>query len=564
VSTGCFLWYADAGERVRVLIEDRWRGGFLDYWLSPDDVRLRVVAMQNIERLDADLFFVRPRSVRLLANYLVDRGAIDVARKVRSRLQEVARNHKFLSRGIGLVLEAPGELGLARLSPVVFLAPAHPECVDRLVLASALVRPIPSERLGDLRGLSVRAGQGEFVHHLPLGSEALTELGGAVRGWNSMSGMSLQGGDLATVLAFAEGALTTDWTSARRLPVGGDGVATRRQAPRPRSRAARAGRPVGVLFGYGNYAKTTILPHLERDIDIRSVHEIDPLQIPMRELGQRGWDTAPLPSEDERFDVLISAGYHSTHASHAAAALAADAHAVIEKPIAVDGPQLHALLDAMANSSANVYCCFQRRYSPFNDYAMRDLKAAEGEPISYHCIVYEVPLPPLHWYRWPASGSRLVSNGCHWVDHFLYLNHYSAVVARDVRQARDESVHCVLELENGAAFSMVLTDLGSERLGVRDHVELRRGCTTVVIEDNKTYRAESSAKTLRRARISKRESYRRMYRQIGRAVRAAAPGDSLERVRVSAGAVLDLEADFQRLIARRTNSLSLGRPVGGE
>ncbi len=60
-----------------------------------------------------------------------------------------------------------------------------------------------------------------------------------------------------------------------------------------------------------------------------------------------------------------------------------------------------------------------------NAIAREDLAAAPGQPMSCHCVVYEVPLPRRHWYRWPVSSDRLVSNGCHWVDHFLFLNGFA-------------------------------------------------------------------------------------------------------------------------------------------
>ena len=85
---------------------------------------------------------------------------------------------------------------------------------------------------------------------------------------------------------------------------------------------------------------------------------------------------------------------------------------------------------------------------------LSDLGVAPGEPVSYHCIVYEVPLPELHWYRWPSSRSRLISNGCHWTDHFLLLNGFAEPVAYDVVESSDGMVNVTVELANGAVFTM--------------------------------------------------------------------------------------------------------------
>src|SRR5690606_15551503 len=95
------------------------------------------------------------------------------------------------------------------------------------------------------------------------------------------------------------------------------------------------------------------------------------------------------------------------------------------------------------------------------------------EPVSCHCIVYEEPLPPRHWYRWPASRGRLVSNGCHWIDHFLFLNNFAPVADRDVFVFADGTVNCSLVLANGASFSMLLTGRGAGRAGMQNYIEIR-------------------------------------------------------------------------------------------
>jgi hypothetical protein len=171
-----------------------------------------------------------------------------------------------------------------------------------------------------------------------------------------------------------------------------------------------------------------------------------------------------------------------------------------------------------------------------------------GEAIHYHCIVYEVPLPRLHWYLWPNSRSRLTSNGCHWIDHFLFLNDYAAVRRSDLFVAGDGTISASLELENGAVFTMTLTEHGSERIGVQEHVELRAGGSTVRMVNGGLYEAEGPDRVLRRRRINKMESYFRMYRTIGRAVAEGRPGDSLRSIEVSTGAVLGLEELLRRAL----------------
>jgi hypothetical protein len=89
--------------------------------------------------------------------------------------------------------------------------------------------------------------------------------------------------------------------------------------------------------------------------------------------------------------------------------------------------------------------------------------------------------------------------------------------------------------------TMTLTDIGSERIGVQDHIQLRAGRVTIRLNNDSDYVAESSSRILRRSRINKMTTYRDMYAQIGRKIVAGSPGDSRQSILSSASLVLDLE-----------------------
>jgi len=164
--------------------------------------------------------------------------------------------------------------------------------------------------------------------------------------------------------------------------------------------------------------------------------------------------------------------------------------------------------------------------------------------MSYHALVHEVTLPARHWYRWPASGSRLLSNGCHWIDHFLYLNDFAEVVSSGARRGPNGELGCELTLANGAYFTMTLTDRGSDRLGVREHTELRVRDRTAVIEDMSHYRSEGPRGLIRDERFHRQWAHRAMYEAIAHRILAGKPGDTKHSVERTARAVLDLEAQL--------------------
>ncbi len=197
-------------------------------------------------------------------------------------------------------------------------------------------------------------------------------------------------------------------------------------------------------------------------------------------------------------------------------------------------------------SRGGYFGCFHKRYSPLNDYAIRDLRQSVEAPIDYHCIVYEVPLPDLHWYRWPNSKSRLISNGCHWIDHFLYLNGYDEVAAMDLDQAPSGTINCSVTLRNGAYFTMALTDIGSERIGLQEYVELRARDVTVRMANNASYLAENTTRVIRRLSFNKMVTYKLMYKAIAERIARGEQGDTAQSLRVSTGLILDLEDRLQR------------------
>ncbi|MGK7875792.1 MAG: hypothetical protein AB4426_21600 [Xenococcaceae cyanobacterium] len=520
---------------MKALVGGEWRNNFLDYYRHPGEYLIQAIAWKNLEKLEG-LYFIRPKSLSLLLNYLLEIGPIEVFRKIISRTQERYRNEKYISCGLGRVVESPEEALFPFGQIVAFLAPSHPPCLERIVL--------PSE-------LMIRVEQPDLLH-LPAGAisyQSISEEGTVadcwwkdVRGWSSYSGSTLSGNTVMPKVL--ESICQTNWQNARQLSVDDcNGVTEIRKRTLPKGSLSQK---KVVLFGYGNYAKTIILPNVRPYLSIDCIHEIDPTQIPINRDFVSKWDTSPTPRHDEDYDVFLIAGFHHTHAPLAIHALQRNACAVVEKPIVVSETQRAELLAAMKNSAGQLFSCFHKRYLPFNQLAIQDLGVERGEPISYHCIVYEVPLPELHWYRWPNSKNRLVSNGCHWIDHFLYLNNFCEVRSFSLDVAKDGTIYCSVDLENGAFFTMVLTDKGSERIGVQDYIELRTNGVTVKMINGSDYLAEGKDRIIRRKKINKMQSYKLMYRQIGQKIVEGAPGDSLESVKISAGLIMALENQLNR------------------
>lgn len=511
---------------MKVLAAGQWRDGFLDYALGAGDVRIAVTHIVNLLPV-RDMHYVRPRSWRMLYHYAREVGIGGVIRRVRSRLSEAGRNDKFLSCGFGVVVEDGGRDGggdpaLRPGTPVRFIAPCHPPACERLVIDRRLVTitdPIAGKT-------------GTILHGRP--RERVDDSLTLLLGFVPESGVDLLPATVSAAHAAADALLAEiDWAKAEPLPfaISTVSIAT--------SNVPAIGS--SVLIGLGNYAKTVILPSVAEHLAFGRIHDIDPTQLgPVAADAKPGYSTSPRLLDQDRPDAVFIAGYHHSHAALAIDALARGAYAIVEKPLVTKRDAIAPLLEAV-RQQPRFFACFHKRYSAYNSLALTDLDHRAGQPIDYHCIVFETPLPARHWYRWPNSRSRLTSNGCHWIDHFLTLNDHAPILTRALNVARSGVTSVMVELANGACFTMTLTDHGSERVGVRDHVELRLADRTVTIDDSSRYRAETSSRILRTERRNRGESYRLMYSSIARKVRNKACGDSLESIEQSTTLVLDLE-----------------------
>lgn len=498
----------------------------VDYPREPQDYRVRVKSTVVVRDI-RDQFFVRRPSIRMLFAYIAEVGVLTALRKVLSRRAERLRNDRYVVVGCGEVIEGPLG-GIAPGSTVLFVNPSGPVWAERFVVPSEATVLEPAAAVAE-RGYSTSS-------RLQLPGIDILE---RCVGWNRSSGEPFP-------------PEVTEWIQVHRrsllalseLLQPEQRIALRAESPvvtvtRSSPRTQRG--PSLAVFGYGNYVKTVALPLLRRRLDVVSINEADPhmlVRVPKR--GHALVGSAAIEDSQPAADAYLLAGYHHTHAPLAAEVLRRGAWAIIEKPLATTFAQLSELSDALrVNRRAIV--CFQKRYDRFTQMAIRDLAVEALGGVDYSCTVYEVPLPRFHWYRWPNSGSRLLSNGCHWIDHFLWLNRGSRPVATDVRSGRNGNVQVWVELENGATFSMLLTERGSNRVGLQDVVDLRTASAAVRIVNSTAYRFEGPEGEVKVASQLRVAPYRRMYKEVAREIVSGKPSCDVNHELLSATTVLQLE-----------------------
>ncbi|HLB41639.1 MAG TPA: Gfo/Idh/MocA family oxidoreductase [Gammaproteobacteria bacterium] len=516
---------------MKILIKDNWKDEYLDQALLDKTMRIKPLVWFNVCKLDG-LYFIPEKSWRLIFNYIKEIGIKAVFQKIISRMNESVRNEKYMSIGIGTVLETKSIL-FQKNDPVIFLALCNPRCMERVVVSEDIVGLCQNQWINEtLSQNEILFGNIDLNKAIP---NNLIQF----KGWSEYSGIVI-GDQLKKQFHIISDIIKNELKNGtiRKLNHSSG-------LPQENNRfsiSIKRNKLKAKVFGYGQYAKTIILPSVKKLVNISCIHEIDPTQIPIKKNKKIAYDSSPIMRDDNDYDLYFIAGYHHTHAQLAIDALKLGKAAIVEKPIVTTWDDLKALLEAIKSSNAPLFSCFHKRYLIFNQFIYNDLGIVYNDPISFHCIVFEVPLPPLHWYKWPNSGSRLLSNGCHWIDYFLFLNALSPAVHYSVRSANNGDLNIFIELANNAVFTMTLTEIGSSRTGIREHIELRAAKNTVIMTDGKQYLAENRSKILRKIKIKRLSVYQSMYRNIIQRILNKEPGDSIESVKHSSSLILSLES----------------------
>ena len=277
-----------------------------------------------------------------------------------------------------------------------------------------------------------------------------------------------------------------------------------------------SGRPVALL-GAGDYARTEIIPALRAaGLSLQIVADREPQIAALvgQRYGFREATTDPerairsLPSTG----LVVVATAHDSHAHLACMAAEAGHRVFVEKPPTVTQADAERLAEVMRARPGIVEIGYNRRYHPLVRRAMSWLARDRG-PISVACTVKELNFEPDHWYFWANQGSRITGNLCHWIDLAVSLLDsgplpVSVTLSPRIRSrvVDDEERVLTVTFEDGSLLSVFATTRGDDIRGVQEQIEIRRGHTTITIDD---------LWTLRVRRGGMERHYRTMFRTKG-------------------------------------------------
>ena len=226
--------------------------------------------------------------------------------------------------------------------------------------------------------------------------------------------------------------------------------------------------------------------------------------------------------------ILVIATYHSTHIDIAEQALAINpaTRIMLEKPPVTTLDQLDRLRQ-LRRDGAYIEIGYNRRHIPMTAEARMLLLAQQG-PVVMTCIVKELGIPPSHWYRWPAQGTRITGNLCHWLDlgrHFITAEpeRLFVVGARDTQ--KDDNATIIVRYADGSRLNIIATEHGSSLRGVQEFIELRRNELTVRIEDFLRIRVQLGASQSVRRSLFRDKGHGPMYARFIENVASGTPAE---------------------------------------
>ncbi|MDQ4142641.1 MAG: Gfo/Idh/MocA family oxidoreductase, partial [Actinomycetota bacterium] len=188
------------------------------------------------------------------------------------------------------------------------------------------------------------------------------------------------------------------------------------------ARAAPSGRVRLGVIGAGSYATAMLLPHLREREDVELVEVATTTGLSATNAGRKfGFQRFSTDHHalltDKGIDAVMIVTRHDSHARLVCEALRAGKAVFVEKPLAIDEPQLEAICTAVAETGNDrLMVGFNRRFAPL----LVELRNEWGRRAGALQIRYDVnagSLEPDSWYaRSEEQGSRVVGEACHFVD----------------------------------------------------------------------------------------------------------------------------------------------------
>ena len=206
-------------------------------------------------------------------------------------------------------------------------------------------------------------------------------------------------------------------------PPAAEAAAPRWTAPQPALRLTTPVARVDVI-GAGNFARTMLLPHLKGRIPLGTV--VNNTALSTNHVRTKfGFAHAATSADqvfaDETHAAVLIATRHNLHAPLVLAALRANRHIFVEKPLCLTRGELTQISNVLSASTGSIQVGFNRRFAGAATELRKVLQATPG-PKTASFRVMAGALEPTSWFaNHVESGGRVLGEACHFFDFFCFL-----------------------------------------------------------------------------------------------------------------------------------------------
>lgn len=314
---------------------------------------------------------------------------------------------------------------------------------------------------------------------------------------------------------------------------------------------------VGVSFiGAGNFARSVLLPPLVgmpgvtlRGIATASGHSARATGSKFKFAYCASSDTEILA--DDATAAVFVATQHSRHAEIACRALMSRKSVFVEKPLAIDIPQLSSLRAALEGGRGRLMVGYNRRFAPLAVQLKQFISGRGPMTAIYRCNAG--PVPADHWTGDPAEGGRIIGEACHFVDLLSYLTDSEPVSAFAVPESglSADGAAATLSYADGSVCQLIYSSAGSPAFS-KERIEVFVDGRAGVLDDFHTLSLQAESGRAQRKRLFRPDK--------GHAAELAA---FIEAVKSGGPMPIDVEMLFTTTLATFAivRSLQRGAPV---
>ncbi len=183
---------------------------------------------------------------------------------------------------------------------------------------------------------------------------------------------------------------------------------------------------IGII-GAGNFTKMTVMPALKSSgAHYKYISSAGGLTA--KSLANKyGFEFSTTDYKhilnDQEVDLVMITTRHDLHAKMVIETLASGKNVFVEKPLAINGEELDAVLNAYNNQiiPKSISVGFNRRFSPFS----KKIKALIGtttDSLNMIATINAGFIPPDVWvHDMKTGGGRIIGEACHFIDLMVYF-----------------------------------------------------------------------------------------------------------------------------------------------